>query len=107
WLRRKLRDLVFELDRFRSRRRPNGGLIRFHLAAYNSIVTRTLCLACLALWMLVLPAFARNSRNFGQQKPAPAQNPPDESNPPEEDESVAPEKFTLNPLESERNIKVG
>ncbi len=27
--------------------------------------------------------------------------------PPEEDESVAPEKFTLNPLESDRNIKVG
>ena len=27
--------------------------------------------------------------------------------PPEEDESVAPEKFTLNPLESERNVKVG
>jgi len=27
--------------------------------------------------------------------------------PPEEDESVAPEKFTLNPLESDRNIRVG
>ena len=32
---------------------------------------------------------------------------PDEENPPEEDESVAPEKFVLNPLESERNIRVG
>jgi tetratricopeptide (TPR) repeat protein len=32
---------------------------------------------------------------------------PDEENPPEEDESIAPEKFVLNPLESERNIKVG
>jgi len=39
-----------------------------------------------------------------QQKPA---QPPDESEPPEEDESVAPEKFVLNPLESERNVKVG
>lgn len=39
-----------------------------------------------------------------QQKPA---SPPDESNPPEEDETVAPEKFVLNPLESQRNIKVG
>ncbi len=27
--------------------------------------------------------------------------------PPEEDESVAPEKFTLDPLESDRNVKVG
>lgn len=33
--------------------------------------------------------------------------PPDETNPPEEDESVAPKKYVLNPLESERNIKVG
>ena len=33
--------------------------------------------------------------------------PPDEANPPEEDESVAPKKYVLNPLESERNIKVG
>jgi len=32
---------------------------------------------------------------------------PDETNPPEEDESVAPKKYVLNPLESERNIKVG
>jgi cytochrome c-type biogenesis protein CcmH/NrfG len=46
-----------------------------------------------------------------QQKPQQNQSPqsqaPDESNPPEEDESVAPEKFVLNPLESERNVKVG
>ena len=27
--------------------------------------------------------------------------------PPEEDDSVAPEKYSLDPLESERNIKVG
>ena len=32
---------------------------------------------------------------------------PDEANPPEEDESVAPKKYVLNPLESERNIKIG
>jgi len=36
------------------------------------------------------------------------QTPPEEdSNPPEEDESIAPEKFVLNPLESERNVKIG
>ncbi len=31
----------------------------------------------------------------------------EEENPPEEDESVAPEKFVLDPLESDRNIRVG
>jgi tetratricopeptide (TPR) repeat protein len=33
--------------------------------------------------------------------------PPDESNPPEEDESVKPEVYPLNPLESDRCIKIG
>jgi outer membrane protein assembly factor BamD (BamD/ComL family) len=41
-----------------------------------------------------------------RQTPA-EQQPPDETNPPEEDESVAPKKYVLNPLEAERNIKVG
>ena len=52
--------------------------------------------------------------SFGQSKQAratqaPAAQPPaeDEQMPPEEDESVAPETFPLNPLESERNIRVG
>ena len=42
----------------------------------------------------------------GQQKQAtpPAEN---EQEPPEEDESVAPEKFPLDPLESDRNVRVG
>ncbi len=42
-----------------------------------------------------------------QQTPSKQQEPPDETNPPEEDESVAPKKYVLNPLESERNIEVG
>lgn len=64
-------------------------------------------LACLlAISLLAMP------RVFGQspassQAPAVKQNPPDEAEPPEEDESVAPEKFVLNPLESDRNVKVG
>jgi outer membrane protein assembly factor BamD (BamD/ComL family) len=41
-----------------------------------------------------------------QHKPT-EQQPPDETNPPEEDEAVAPKKYVLNPLEAERNIKVG
>lgn len=46
---------------------------------------------------------------IGQQStpPPPPQQVPDESSLPEEDETVAPEKFVLNPLESERNVKVG
>ena len=40
-------------------------------------------------------------------KAPPAQNLPDEAMPPEEDDSVAPEKYSLDPLESEHNIKVG
>jgi outer membrane protein assembly factor BamD (BamD/ComL family) len=45
---------------------------------------------------------------LGAQAPPPTQQqPPDETNPPEEDESVAPKKYVLNPLEAERNIKVG
>ena len=43
-----------------------------------------------------------------QQPGAPvAQQVPDETNLPEEDEAVAPEKFVLNPLESNRNVRIG
>ena len=42
-----------------------------------------------------------------QQPPQTPRLPPDEANPPEEDESLIPEKVTLNPMESERSIKVG
>jgi tetratricopeptide (TPR) repeat protein len=61
-------------------------------------VTRTLFLACL-LGLLFLPA------GFLGSKPIPQSQ--DQPNPPEEDETVAPEKFPLDPLESDRNIKVG
>ncbi|MGH9694317.1 MAG: hypothetical protein ACRD5Z_09260, partial [Bryobacteraceae bacterium] len=46
-----------------------------------------------------LALLASSARSFTQ--------PPDEANPPEEDESRAPKTYVLNPLESERNIKVG
>ena len=46
-----------------------------------------------------LALLASSVRSFAQ--------PPDEANPPEEDESRAPKTYVLNPLESERNIKVG
>ena len=41
-----------------------------------------------------------------QNVPVP-QKVPDEATLPEEDEAVAPEKFVLNPLESDRNVRVG
>lgn len=59
--------------------------------------------ACLfAVYSTVAPA------QQNPQKPSQQQSqPPDEANPPEEDESVAPEKFVLDPLESDRNVRVG
>ena len=41
-----------------------------------------------------------------QSVPVP-QKVPDEANLPEEDDEVAPEKFVLNPLESDRNVRIG
>ncbi len=54
-----------------------------------------------------LSLFAAADLTGQQSTPPPPQQVPDESSLPEEDETVAPEKFVLNPLESERNIKVG
>lgn len=61
--------------------------------------------------MLASACFAQQKTDSGQQKhdanaPA-AQQSQEYANPPEEDESVAPEKFVLDPLESERNVKIG
>jgi tetratricopeptide (TPR) repeat protein len=70
-------------------------------------VTRTLLFAFLCGLLAISPGFS-------QQKPTvPAQNPPsevqvpDDEQMPEDDESVKPETFPLNPLESDRNIRVG
>lgn len=57
-------------------------------------MARALLLFVLSLAFLFAPL-----RGLAQQ--------PSEANPPEEDESVAPKTYVLNPLESERNIKVG
>jgi tetratricopeptide (TPR) repeat protein len=81
-------------------------------------VTRTLSLACLLAVALAAGSEAQSTNSPPQQnqekaKPQPtsntpaAQQPPEEDNPPEEDASVAPKVYPLNPLESERNIKVG
>jgi len=81
-------------------------------------VTRTLFLACLLALTLAWGSEAQPKNNplqgnqeKSKQQPsanAPAaQQPPEEDNPPEEDASVAPKVYPLNPLESERKIKVG
>jgi len=76
-------------------------------------VTRTILAACL---FAIISGFsfcqapiqqkpkAEDQPKSNQSTPTPSN---DEENPPEEDESVAPEKYVLNPLESERNIRVG
>ena len=78
--------------------------------SYNSIVTRTLWFACLCTFLSISPGFGQaRATGTQQQHSQPTAQPPseDEQAPPEEDESVAPEKFPLDPLESDRNIKVG
>jgi tetratricopeptide (TPR) repeat protein len=80
------------------------------MGSYNLIVTRVLFSLAIALFLLV-PMGARGEMQKAAAPAAPAtpqaQSPPDEANPPEEDESLAPKKYVFNPLESERNIKVG
>lgn len=49
----------------------------------------------------------RGRAQTGQQSTPSPQQVPDADSLPEEDESEAPEKFVLNPLESERNIRIG
>ncbi len=72
-------------------------------------MTRILCLAFL-FTLITAPGFLAQSNSTSQQsqdKPKASQQPPDEDNPPEEDTSVAPKVYPFNPLESERNVKVG
>jgi tetratricopeptide (TPR) repeat protein len=81
-------------------------------------VTRTLFSACLLAVALARGSEPQSKNTPPQQtqqaaKPQSssnshtAQQPPEEDNPPEEDASVAPKVYPFNPLESERNIKVG
>jgi tetratricopeptide (TPR) repeat protein len=78
-------------------------------------VTRTLLAACLfasiSRFSFCQPPIQQKQKTEDTAKPPANQSTTtqsnDEENPPEEDESVAPEKYVLNPLESERNIRVG
>jgi tetratricopeptide (TPR) repeat protein len=66
--------------------------------------------AALLLVFLIFALRTPAMPGYGQApapKSAPPAHQPDESEPPEEDESLAPKKYVLNPLESERNVRVG
>jgi tetratricopeptide (TPR) repeat protein len=80
------------------------------MCSYTLIVTRTLLAACLlasfAGFSFSQTPATQKPKTEDKAKPLPNQS-NDEENPPEEDESVMPEKFVLNPLESDRNIRVG
>jgi tetratricopeptide (TPR) repeat protein len=51
--------------------------------------------------------FAQVKSTAPQQNPPTAVQVPDDEQMPEDDDSVRPETFPLNPLESDRNIRVG
>ncbi len=75
-------------------------------------MTRALYLAFFSVFLMAGAGVSRTPQQNPPKTTQPpaaraAQNPPDEAEPPEEDESVAPEKFTLDPLESDRNVRVG
>lgn len=74
-------------------------------------MTRTVLAACLFTCFSGLASAQtvpqqQEKAQKSPEKPSPARS-EEEGNPPEEDESVAPEKYVLNPLESDRNIQVG
>ncbi len=68
-------------------------------------MTRRTCLA--ALPVLVFSWTGRSPAQPAQESTPSPQQVPDADSLPEEDEAEAPEKFVLNPLESERNIRIG
>ena len=59
------------------------------------------------LLTLLSPGALRAQKPAAAPPPQKQAEPPDETYPPEEDESVAPRKYVLNPLEAKRNIEVG
>ncbi|MGH9584119.1 MAG: hypothetical protein ACRD4O_14420, partial [Bryobacteraceae bacterium] len=75
-------------------------------------MARATLLASVFSLMLAASSFARQNANSGRQEHkssahAVQQQYDDNGNPPEEDKAVAPEKFVLDPLESQRNVKIG
>ena len=70
-------------------------------------MTRTLQFVFLCVVLFVSSCFAQQTSAPPEQKPQPEVQIPNDEQMPEDDESVKPETFPLNPLESDRNIRVG
>jgi tetratricopeptide (TPR) repeat protein len=80
-------------------------------------VTRTISLACLSGFLFAAAALPQTKTNPPAQQNQkttqpgatnpPTQLPPDDALPPEEDESVKPKVYTFDPLEADRNIRIG
>ncbi len=76
-------------------------------------MARNFVSACILGAFFAICAISQTSTAPAQQnssKPsatATQQQPPDETAPPEEDETVKPRVYTYDPLEAERNVKVG
>jgi tetratricopeptide (TPR) repeat protein len=67
---------------------------------YNSIVARLLLIHL--AFLVIVPSF---SPVAGQERPA--KPPVEEQDPPEEDESLKPTEYTFNPLQAEKEVRVG
>lgn len=51
--------------------------------------------------------FAQDDKDLKTRPPADQTKPQQEQEPPEEDESIAPKTYSFNPLEAEKDLKVG
>ncbi|HYL38433.1 MAG TPA: tetratricopeptide repeat protein [Bryobacteraceae bacterium] len=58
----------------------------------------------LVLWLILVASLLWAQQDKKAPKPLPHQQ---EQEPPEEDESLKPKEYTFNPLEAERDVKVG
>jgi tetratricopeptide (TPR) repeat protein len=61
----------------------------------------------LASSLLACAVFAQQPPSQPKKQPTPPQAKQQEEEPPEEDESLKPKEYTLNPLESARNVTAG
>jgi tetratricopeptide (TPR) repeat protein len=55
---------------------------------------------------LALASWAQDDKGLKKSRPA-EQSKPEEQEPPEEDDSLKPKEYSFNPLEAERDLKVG
>jgi tetratricopeptide (TPR) repeat protein len=71
-------------------------------AGYTEMVGRISLLVA----FLAFASWAQDDKGLKKSRPA-EQAKPEEQEPPEEDESLKPKEYSFNPLEAERDLKVG